>query len=390
MGLFKRKRIYLDWASSAPVARSAMRAFVGAFRTYGNPSSPHEEGVRAKKLLEESRTTLARHMEVKPSGVVFTSGATEANNLALFGYVQNLKEKGIVDVQVLYLPSAHASIIEGVERLKKEGVKADSLPVKEGRIDLVAMQSLLTPATRLVLLDAVCSETGTRWDTRGVRTVLDAYTREAKGDHIALHVDASQAPLALPTSLTRFSADMLTLDAQKIGGVRGIGALCMRSHVALTPLLLGGGQEGGRRAGTEAVMLAAAFAEALTVAQQKQERFSIRATRMRNNLIEDLSATVNQGAEGVPNILNISLPERDTDYLVMLLDAAGFAVSTKSACETDSETGSRAVRLLTNDDARARATLRISWGPTTKARDLRRFSRALLHAIRFLEGASVY
>jgi cysteine desulfurase len=387
--LFSKKRIYLDWASGAPASLAAQRAFEGALKVYGNPSSPHQEGVNAKRVLEEARTTIARLAEVKSSGVVFTSGATEANNHAVKGAVIAVKAKSQESIHILYLSSVHASVVETLRSLGQWGVEAEPLEVADGRINLERLKKQLRPETRMVVVDAVCGETGTKWDTRGVRNVLNVYN-----EGIVLHVDASQAPLGFPWSLTRFSADMLTLDAQKIGGIRGVGALCMRSHVKLSPLMHGGGQEGGLRPGTEPVALAAAFAAALAEAEKNRNTLAAHASKNRKHLIDTLTRAipgmlVNEGREGVPHILNLSFPNRDTDYTIMLLDKEGLAVSTKSACESDSEQGSRAVLALTGDAARARSTLRISWGPSTPDRDLVRFASALISTVRFQDGTSV-
>lgn len=381
----------MDWASGTPVSPAAQCAFDVAIKAYGNPSSPHAEGVQAKRVLEEARTTIARLAEVKPIEVIFTSGATEANNLALASAVIAMKAKSQEGTHILYLASAHASVVETLKSLAQWGVEIEPLVIADGRIDLEELKKQLRPETRLVTIDAVCGETGTKWDTRGVKNVLNAYAGENK---ILLHVDASQAPLGLPWSLTRFSADMLTLDAQKVGGVRGVGALCMRSHVKISPLMHGGGQERGLRPGTEPAALAAAFAAALIEAEKERETFVACARNARAELTKSLSVAipdvvVNEGRESVPHILNLSFPNRDTDYAVMLLDKEGFAVATKSACESDSDQGSRAVLALTSDVARARSTLRISWGPSTPARDLDRLAVALIRTIRFQDGTSV-
>ncbi|HEY0010445.1 MAG TPA: aminotransferase class V-fold PLP-dependent enzyme [Candidatus Paceibacterota bacterium] len=387
-----RKRSYLDWASAAPVASAAKLAFVRALAHGGNPSSPHREGVEAKRVLEDARLKIARLTEVKPAGVIFTSGATEANNLALQGVVMALRAKGVPagDIHLLYLPGAHASVINTVRTLTSYRIDAEALELRDGRIDVEDFRKKLKPTTRLVVLDAVCGETGTRYDTRSVRTILETFAREGGYERALLHVDASQASLAAPFDLTRLAADSVALDGQKVGGIRGIGALCIRSNVKLAPLMQGGGQEGGLRPGTEPVALASAFAAALTEAFEGQAAFMLRAQRSRDQLIALLTAqlpslVVNRGREGVPHILNFSLPGLDTDYAVMLLDAEGFAVATKSACEADAEQGSRAVRALTGDEARARSTLRVSWGPATKERELKRFAHALVRTAHFLD-----
>lgn len=364
--------MYLDWASAAPVFAGALKAFERTVRTDGNPSAPHAEGRAAKDILESARLTIARLTSVKPDSVIFTSGATEANNLALHGLTGH----------ALYLPTSHASVIEPIRAL---GIDAEELVLVNDVIDLQTLKKQIRPNTVLVAMDAVCGETGTRFDTRGVRRILDEVR-----PGIRLHVDASQLPLIESFELTRLAADTMTLDAQKVGGVRGIGALIVRHGVKLTPLMHGGGQEQGLRPGTEMPALAAAFAQALTESQKNAETFSKRVIKDRTVLIETLRTAipdmeVNVGKEYAPHILNLSFPNRDTDYAVALLDEAGFAVSTKSACETDAE-GSRVVLALTGDAVRAASTLRISWGPSTSSHDLSRFATALIRTIRFLDA----
>jgi cysteine desulfurase len=436
--LSRKRLMYLDWAAAAPVSKEAREAFLKAFDAQGNPGSPHAEGMRAKKILEDSRRTIARIVGVKTDGVIFTSGATEANALAIHGHVHALLDSGKDDsemkskkekrtpdqIHVLYLPTAHASVVETMHELAKRGVMVEELRITNGAVDVAALKTQIRPETALVSMDVVCGETGTRWDTRDVRRVLDAARAEARasgaGSRILLHVDASQAPFIESIEVTHLGADLMTLDAQKVGGVRGIGAL-IRTHplIPLASIMQGGGQEQGLRPGTESPALASAFAAALASAQEAKAReaFNSRSLRLRDELLATLttafpdmvvnSAKVKGGASGAKgnggaaHILNISFPKLtsssplDTDYTVMLLSEAGFAVSTKSACETDA-VGSRAVLALTKTlagnaessadsaaQARALSTLRISWGPTTRAKSLRDFARILARIITF-------
>ncbi len=369
--MFWKKRTYLDTAAGVS----------------GNPSSPHEEGRRAKEVLEETRTDIARLLEVQPGDIIFTSGATEANALAMLGHVRALSAAGNKDMHVLYLPSAHASVVENAKVLAAEGIIAEALPVKDYRVDTEALAKMLREETVLVSMDAVCGETGVVWNTREVARVLQ--TRP--GSHPLLHVDASQAPLTEKISRAHFDADILVLDSSKVGVDRGIGVLVAHRTIPITPLYRGGGQERGLRSGSESPELAQGFAAALRAAARGREAFRARAERDRERLVESIEKTIphahiQQGRAQAPNILNLSLPGRDTDYLVTLLDEAGFAVSTRSACETDSEEGSRAVFALTGDSIRARATLRISWNPSVRPSELARFAKALAKAIVFIDS----
>ncbi|MDP3402623.1 MAG: aminotransferase class V-fold PLP-dependent enzyme, partial [bacterium] len=241
----KKKRVYLDWAAAAPVLPKAYRAFSKTLSVFGNPSSPHKEGREAHVLLTDARVRIARLAGVKQDAVIFTGGATEANAIAILGQVRAVR-KNMKDVHVLYLPSAHASTRGAIMELEKEGVQIEPLVVTGGSIDLVALKRQIRPETVLVALEVVCGETGTRFDTRGVRQVLDVAQKEG-GPRIRMHADASQLPLVESFELTRIASDTLALDAQKVGGVRGIGVLLAPRQVSIEPLILGGGQERGLR-----------------------------------------------------------------------------------------------------------------------------------------------
>lgn len=387
-----KKRTYLDAAAGMA----------------GNPSSPHEEGRKAKKMLEDARTTIARLVEVQADDVIFTSGATESNALAILGHVRALKAAGMSDMHVLYLPSSHASIVENMELLAAEGVAIEALPIKDYRVDTDALAKMLRPETVLVSMDAVCGETGVVWNTREVADVLKKFRTGAPTQGSAqaarqiqhpfvgapvLHVDASQAPLTEKITRDHFGADMLTFDGAKVAPIHGIGVLIAHRTIPMIPLYRGGGQERGLRSGTESPEVAMRFAAALRAAAAEHEKFRASALYDRSRLIKLITDTITnvliqEGRTQAPDILNLSLVGRDTDYLVALLDEAGFAVSTKSACETDSEEGSRAVLALTGDRDRARSTLRISWGSAVRHRDFNRFARALVRAVAFIDSNS--
>jgi cysteine desulfurase len=315
---------------------------------------------------------------VQSDDVIFTSGATEANALAILG----LLTKGD---HALYLPSAHASLVENMELARERGVDVEGLLIKDGRVDCEVLRAMIRPETRLIAMDAVCGETGVVWNTREVRQTM--------GTHVLLHVDASQASLTEKITRAHFGADTLTLDASKVGAIRGVGALIAHRTIPLTPFYRGGGQERGLRPGGETPELARDFVAALRAAGKGRETFRTFSEQMRKRRMEGITAGIpnvyiNEGRTQVPHILNLSLPGRDTDYLVALLDEEGFAVSTRSACETDSEEGSRAVFALTGRETLARATLRVSWGPGVSARSFDRLVTALTRSVAFIDNQS--
>jgi cysteine desulfurase len=407
----KVEGVYLDWASSAPVSDSAREAFVAALNVFGNPSSPHTEGVKARMLLENARASIARLAGTKIDSIIFTSGATEANALAIQGFIKGLRESGreAKDIHVLYLPTTHASIVNTMQGLSKDGIRSEALQLLDGAIDLKMLEEQIRPETVLISIDLVCGETGTIFTARDVRRVLDRASRKLHENsknleslllpRIALHVDASQAPFVESYEHTHLGADLITLDAQKVGGIRGIGAL-VRVHPSskISPLMLGGGQEQGLRPGTENPALAAAFAAALTQAQEGREEFVAQSLTAREAFIQmikekfpnsEINPNLSSKNTFAPHIINISFPGIDTDYAVMLLSEAGFYVSTRSACETDSEEGSKTVLAFTGDAIRASSTLRISWGPSTNLSTLEFFQKELIRTIEFLHLQNV-
>ena len=395
--MFWKRRTYLDYAAGV----------------VGNPSSPHYEGRRAKQMLEDARTAIARLVEGQSEDIIFTSGATEANALAILGVVRSKQQTASSKqkIHALYLPSAHASVVENMKLLAEEEVEVEELPIKNYRVDTEALAKMLRGETVLVSMDAVCGETGVVWNTCEVADVLKKFrtgTLKKESARAArpiqhsffsvpvLHVDASQAPLTEKITRAHFGADLLTFEGSKVGppvGGRGIGALIVHRTIPLEPLYRGGGQERGLRPGSEAPELAERFATALDAAARGRESFRARAEADRALLVKRVMASVsgacvNEGRRQTPNILNFSFPGRDTDYLAALLDEEGFAVSTRSACETDSEEGSRAVLALASDQQRALSTLRISWGPGIRPDELRRFAERLLRAVQFIDKNS--
>jgi cysteine desulfurase len=385
--MFWNSRTYLDVAAACPVTPSAKRAFMRGMRLYGNPGGMHQEAREGRTLLEESRAVIAKLTGVKSEFVTFTSGATEANTLAIEGVVGAFLKKGraLESLHLLYHPGAHASVVQVMERLQTKGVRAETIALKDGAPDLLKLQEQITKDTVLISLEAVSPETGRRIDTRSVAQLLSSLETST-----LLHVDASQLPLVESVDRTRLGAHLLTLDAQKIGGVRGIGALGRGSGIPLVGVTLGGGQERGLRPGTEAPALAYSFAAALLDAGKGREKFVTASNKARTLLIQQIckefpDAVVHGGKMSAPHILCLSFPGRDTDYLVTLLDQEGFAVSTRSSCEADSEAVARMVFAETNDQVLASSTLRISWSPMTNLNALKCFAKTLTRTVRFLD-----
>lgn len=381
------KRLYLDYASTTPITKGALRAMTNAQKKIqGNPGGLHQEAQVARNALEEARATIARVCGVKPETCTFVSGGTEANNLALIGTLEALHVKGkrYEDLHVVTSSIEHSSILEPCKHLESKGVKITYIsPNEEGIITPEAVAAALTKETVLVSIQYVNSEIGVIQPLRKIARIVH--------EHGALlHTDAAQAPLYLPVQLETLAVDLLSLDAQKFGGPRGIGALIYTGHLSIDPVLFGGGQERGLRPGTENVPAAVSCAYALEKAQVAYKENAEAVTKVREYGFSILGGDVNGSrTDRIANNINISFPGIDTEYLVVLLDTDGIAVATKSACETDSEEGSYVVYELTKDLPRAESTLRITLGTDTRKKDIDRLQKSLKKHLTFLDENSL-
>jgi cysteine desulfurase len=322
--------IYLDNNATTPLLPAvweAMRPFLT--ETYGNPASAHWAGRRARQALEDARERTAAILGAEPDEVLFTSGATEANNLALFG----LAEPG--SGHLISSPIEHPSATEPIERLGQRGFTVDKLPVDQaGSVRAEALPGLLRSDTRLVSVMYANNETG------AIQPVAELAAQLPPG--IAFHCDAAQAAGKLPLDFHTLGVTTLALSAHKFHGPKGVGVLLVHRHAKLAPQLFGGHQQRGRRPGTEPVALVVGFAQALELAQQEQRSRWERVLHLRDIFLEALQTTatpvvLNGPAEGgLPHTLNLSFPGCRADSLLMNLDLAGVACSTGSACSSGS------------------------------------------------------
>lgn len=370
--------------------RKAMEPFLRG--DWANPSAMYAEGVAVRARIDDARTELAQLLRVRAQDVTFTSGGTEANNLALIGVVEKIAETcAYGDVEVLTTAIEHPSILETLEYLKKRGVVVTYVPVNdEGLIDLVQFKSLLNPRVKLCTFAYVNSEVGVVQDIKKVTRIVRKWNEE-HNVHVYVHTDASQAPLWLSCALDTLGVDLMTLDVGKCYGPKGVGVLVHRHWVALLPITHGGGQERGLRSGTESVMLIVGCVRALVWAQAGYESRSFAVAKLRDHLIKLLrekipNAILNGSVtERVSNNVNISLPSFDTEYATLYLDAKGIAVSTKSACGGAGGDGSYVVREISHDEERALSTLRFSLGEETSKNDLDKVVAVLEEYIKLMK-----
>ena len=373
------RRIHLDFAATTPVYPDVLKMMLPYFSDeWANPSAFYKEGVKARQVIEDSRTKLARTLRVRASDVIFTSGGTESNNLALIGVVEALLETGrpYSEMEIISTRIEHPSILKTLIYLEKRGVIIKYAPIdSEGKIIIPEFEKLLSTKTVLVTFAYANSEIGVVQEVKKITRKVRAWN-ESNEAKIVIHLDASQAPLWLSCEMDMLGVDLMTLDSGKCYGPKGVGVLAKRHGVSVNPILHGGEQEGGFRAGTENTALIVGCVDALVRAQENYETRTEATTLLREYFFELLvhqipEIIINGSCDSrIANNVNISLPGFDTEYAVIWLDAKGIAASTKSACGTSGEAGSSVVREMTHDESRALSTLRFTLGEETIKSDI--------------------
>ena len=321
---------YLDNSATTPVCPEAAEAALEAMTvTFGNPSSTHTAGREAKKLLDRSRASVAAALGCSPAELVFTSCGSESDNWALLSGAEAMKRKGR---HIISSVAEHDAIRRSLDLLEEQGYEVTRLkPDRSGAVPTEAVRSALREDTVLVSLMLVNNETGAINDLAGVSAVL----KEA-GSSALLHTDAVQAFMKLPFTPKSLGADLISVSGHKIHAPKGIGALYVRRGLRLKPLLVGGSQEDGRRAGTEATAQIAAFAAACDAAAPKLAENAEKMRAMREETILRLQADIPELrvlGGGAPHILSLSLPGWRSEVLMNFLESREVYVSKSSACK---------------------------------------------------------
>jgi cysteine desulfurase len=381
--------IYLDHASTTPLDPRVLKVMLPYLKEkIGNPGSIHKKGVEAKKTVLRARKEVAALFSTQPDEIVFTSGGTESNNLAILGLIRSLVKTGrpLKKMHVISSVIEHSSVLEPLRALERDGLALDLIKVDgEGRIDLPELKKRIRPETVLVSIMYANNETGTIEPVREVAKLLRHAEKNMKfliGRKPFFHIDASQTPLYLDMHVDRLGADLITIDAQKMYGPKGIGALFVRRDIALEPIIYGGGQERKLRGGTENVPSIVGLGEAARLASLEREEESKRLTKLREYIFSEMTKlfpqVVRNGdpVQTLPNVLNVSLPKIDTEFLTLQLDAQGFALSTKSTCMRD-EDDSYVIKSLGGSLWRSKQSLRISLGRTNTLSDCKKFISTL-------------
>jgi cysteine desulfurase len=361
--------IYLDYSANTPAEEAVLERFLATERDYiGNPNSAHLAGREAKEALDRITRSIAASLSVQPEEIIYTSGASEANNLAIKGIARTSRHYGR---HIISTPLEHASVSGPLTYLQEQGYEIDLLDIgRDGRIDPEHLKELLRDDTVLVAVCAVDSELGTIQPIAEIAEILKAYPR------CRLHVDATQAIGKIPFSFQ--DADTVSLAAHKFYGLNGSGLLIKRSGLVLEPLIHGGVSHSLYRSGTPTLALAAALDTALTMAlsdlPERNRCVAERNARLREGLSAYPKVSINSPSSAIPHILNLSVSGVKGREFQQALDRVGVCVSVKSACSVEN-TPSRAVFAVSRDRQRALASWRISLSHRTTQEEIETFLR---------------
>lgn len=375
--------IYLDHAATTPLRPDVLDAYVAALAVVGNPSSIHSQGQDAKRMLEEARERVAESVGADPVEVTFTSGGTEAINLAVKGLFWSARSLRPSKRRILVSRAEHHATVDAVEWLEQhEGAVVDWIPVDSlGRIDLASVESALADDVALVTLLWANNEVGTIQPVAEVAALAAAHG-------VPVHVDAVSAYGHLPIDFHAAGVAALSISAHKIGGPVGIGALVISRSATVTPLLHGGNQQRAR-SGTQDSAGAVAFGVASSLIGRSPDLGSARSpmSLLRDHLIAGVQAAVptailrGDPVHRLANNAHFTFPGCEGDSLLFLLDVAGFSVSTGSACQAGVPEASHVLLAMGLTESDARGALRITLGPDTTAAEIDAFVAALPAAV---------
>jgi cysteine desulfurase len=395
-------KVYLDFAASTPVDTRVLESYLKATNDFwANPSAVHAYGQITRQALERARISLAKSIGCKASQIVFTSTATEANNLGILGLLSNLKNETTSKPHVLYSGLEHSSVWELFQsKNSRDYFEAEEVSTNEfGIIHLPSLVAQIKPETRLISLMLVNNEIGTLQPVIELQKALKEInqTRQAAGlPRIFIHSDAVQALQFLEVDFQQLGIDLLVLSGQKIYAPKGAACLVVGEGISVSPTTIGGGQEKGLRSGTPNVPAIVAFAAAAEICNQQRVEDSQRLTQLRDETIQKLldnnpSLMVNgywndlEFVQGRPwiqstfkkfqdlriaNNINLIWPGIDQQTLLTFLDMQGICVSSGSSCSSGAILQSQTIKLLNSQDSNSSAIVRITLGRTTTEQDM--------------------
>jgi len=388
------RRIYLDNSATTPVDPEVVEAMLPYLTSkFGNASSIHFFGQETKAAVDKARHQVAALMNARPNEIVFTSGGTESNNLAIRGLIQAQSQRSTQPLHIITSTIEHSAVKNVCEDLEKSGVEVTYLPVNEsGLVQVDNVKNAVRENTVLISIMSANNEIGTIQPV----TEIGRLVRELRKDgrKIWLHTDAVQAVGKMPVDVEEIGCDLLSMSGHKIYAPKGIGALYIRRGTRLHTQNIGGRQERGIRGGTEPVSQIVALGKACEIAKDSLDESTQRLGQLRDRLEQGIAESIHDiipngdRTSRLPNISNISFRAIEGEGLLINLDMQGVAVSTGSACSSGSLEPSPVIRALGRDDELARGAIRFSFGKENTAEDVDRVLEILPKAVENLRNLS--
>jgi cysteine desulfurase len=380
------KRIYMDHSATTPVAPEVLEAMLPYFsEKFGNASSLHSFGLEAKEALEESREKVAGLLGAKPEEIIFTSGGTESDNLALKGIARKNRENG---KHIITTSIEHPAILETCRKLEKEGFLVTYLPVTgEGLVDLATLESAIRSDTILISVMHANNEVGTIQP-------LEEIGRIAAEKDIYLHTDAVQSVGKIPTNVDSLGVDLLSLSAHKLYGPKGVGALYIRKGTRLESIIQGGGHERGLRSGTENIAGIVGLAKAAELSGETMNAEAERLTDLRDRLAEQVLGRVKDAwingtmKRRLPGNLNFGFRYVEGESLLLFLDSKGINVSTGSACSSHKLEPSHVLLSLGLKPEECHGSLRVTLGRSNTMEEVDYVAEGIAEAVERFRGIS--
>lgn len=371
--------VYLDYAATTPMDPRVLDFMLPYFSSrFGNASSMYGSGRRAARAIADAKAVVARVLSCNSEEIIFTGSGTESDNFALLGVARANRAHG---KHIIISAIEHKAVLEPAKQLEHEGFEVSVAPVlKSGLLDLVAFERLLRDDTLLVSVMYANNEIGTVEPIAEIAALIKEHRMPARGlaakQFPLLHTDACQAAGFLSLNVRELGVDLMTLNSSKIYGPKGVGLLYKKSGVRIEPLIVGGEQEGGLRAGTESVPLIVGCTEALRLAEKERKEESARLTEMRDYFIERLRTKIPEASLNghptirLPNNAHLSFPHIEGESILLMLDRVGVEASTGSACSARDLRPSHVLLALGQDAELAHGSIRFSLGRYTTREEL--------------------
>ena len=352
--------VYLDYSATTQMEKEVLETFIKASNFYGNPNSLHKLGMKASHLIDASSKQIADILGIGTEEIIYTSGASEANNLVIKGIEYYSRGRTIITTKL-----EHSSIISPLKQMEERGYKVLYVPLKNGMVDINVLEDMITDDTILVSICAVNSETGIKQDIDKIGKMLKNYPK------VIFHSDMTQAIGKINVNLK--NVDLISFSAHKFFGPKGIGCLIRKKNITLLPLIAGGKSTTIYRSGTPTTELIACLSKALRLAYENLE---IEKVQKLNNILRGKLSTykgvyINSTNNSIPHILNLSCDFIKPETLMHALEEYNIYISTKSACTTSDI--STSVYVLTKDELKARTSVRVSISKKTTLDEINYF-----------------